>query len=129
MRELLGRRRLVNAILGLATGTIVGGAFLYWHDWHAYGGLGDFLGSAFGLWLTIGAAAALVAFAIGLFGTRPNVQRMLALGARIAEAGEAAAPELGAELQRVQARLKALARTSLGLVAVAAFAMATARAW
>ena len=37
---------------------------LYWHDMQAFGGLGDFLGSDVGLWLTIGALAAIVAVAI-----------------------------------------------------------------
>jgi uncharacterized membrane protein len=55
MQELLGRRKLVNAILGMAGFTIVGGAFLYWHDWQAYGSLGDWVGSRFGLGVTIGA--------------------------------------------------------------------------
>ena len=129
MRELLGRRRLVRAILTMATVTIVGGAFLYWHDAQAAGGLGDWLGSTYGLWLTIGSVAAIAAFSIGLLGTRPNVDRMLALAARIAQAGGDAPEDLIRQLQRIQARLRALARTSLGLIAIAAFAMATARYW
>lgn len=129
MRELLGKRNLVRAILTMATVSIVGGAFLYWHDMQQSGGFGDWIGSSFGAWLTIGSLAALLAFAIGLFGTRPNVGRMLALGARIAQAGAEPPEDLVHQLQRVQARTRALARTSLGLIGIAAFAMATARYW
>jgi uncharacterized membrane protein (DUF2068 family) len=116
-------------MLALATVTIVAGAFLYWHDWQLVGGFGDWIGTSFGRWLTVGSAAAIAAFAIGMFGTRPGVGRMLELGGRVAAAGATPAPELVRDLQRVQLRLKRLARTSLGLVAIAAFAMATARYW
>lgn len=129
MRELLGRRRLVNAILGMAATTIVGGAFLYWHDWQAVGSLGDWLGTSFGTWLTAGAVVAIAAFLIGLFGTRPAVGRVLALGARIAQAGDEPPADLVRELHGLQLRLRRLARTGLGLVAIASFCMATARVW
>jgi hypothetical protein len=129
MRELLARRRLVDRILGLAVTTIVGGAFLYWHDWQVSGGFGDWVESTYGAWLTAGALAAIVAFLIGLLVTRPNVGRLLALGARVAEAGPDAPPELTAELHATQARLRTAARASLALIGVAAFCMATARYW
>ena len=60
MAELLGKRKLVNVILWIATFTIVGGLFLYWHDWHLYGGLGRFLDTGFGIGLTVGAVAAVL---------------------------------------------------------------------
>jgi hypothetical protein len=129
MRELLGRRRLVDGILMIAATTIVGGAFLYWHDWQLTGSFGDWVSSTFGAWLTVGTVAAIAAFLIGLLVTRPTILRMLALGARIAELGGPPPPELGAELAAVQARAKVAARASLALIAVAAFAMATARYW
>src|SRR5713226_5981083 len=75
MGELLGKRRLVDRILGLAAATIVGGLFLYWKDWHLYGSFGNWVGSRLGLGLTIGAISAIVAFLIGLVGTRPGVER------------------------------------------------------
>lgn len=129
MRELLGRRKVATVVLWIAAATIVGGAFLYWHDWHQYASLGDFVSSRFGLALTIGSASAVVAFLIGLFGTRPAIERMLALGAQMAQAGDAAPAELAQELQSVQARARTLAKTNLVFVAIAALAMATARYW
>jgi uncharacterized membrane protein len=129
MRELLARRRMVDGILALASTTIVAGAFLYWHDWQVSGSFGDWIETPYGGWLTIGAVSAIAAFLIGLTVTRPNVKRMLALGARIAEGGGQPTPEQAREMGATQARLKVAARVSLGLVAFAAFAMATARYW
>lgn len=129
MRELLGKRKVVTVILWIAATTIVSGGFLYWHDWQVRGSLGDFVGSANGLGLTLGAASAIVAFLVGLLGTKPTIDRVLALGARIAAAGESPPPELGRELQATQARARALAKTNLTFVTLAALAMATARYW
>jgi uncharacterized membrane protein len=129
MQELLGKRRLVLAILWMAAATIVAGAFLYWHDWQAVGGFGDWVETRFGLGLTIGAIASIMAFLIGLFGTRPGVARLLALGRRAAEGDGPPASELSQEIAGLQLRLRLLARTSLALLAVAVLAMATARYW
>lgn len=127
--ELLGRRKLVDRLLVFAVLTIAGGAVLYWRAWDAAGSFGDWIGSSFGAMLTVGAVAAIAGFLIGLFGTRPSVQRLLALGRQMAHAEGPPAPELAAEMQRLQARLKVLARTTLGLITISVLAMATARYW
>jgi uncharacterized membrane protein len=129
MRELLGARKLIDWVIGLAWITIIAGGFLYWHDWHLYEGLGDFLGTKVGLWLTIGAISALVAVGIGMLATKPAIQRSLALGGQIAQAGEAPPPELVQELAATQARGRMLAKWNLAFIAIAAFAMSTARYW
>jgi uncharacterized membrane protein len=129
MRELLAVRKLIDRVLTLAGITIVAGALLYWEIWHDFGSFGDFIGSAYGLWLTIGAIFALVAIALGAFGTRPTVQRLLALGAQAAQVEGPPPPELQAEMGAVQQRLKVLARTGLALLAVSVLAMATAQYW
>ena len=129
MQELLGRRKLVNAILWIAASTIVGGLFLYWHYWQAFGSLGDWLGTRLGLGLTIGALSAIVAFLIGLLGTKPGVGRLMALARQAAEAGGNPPPEVALEIPKLQARLRVLARTNLAFVAIATLAMATARYW
>jgi uncharacterized membrane protein len=65
IRELLAKRRMVDGILTLASTTILGGAFLYWHDWQLTGTFGDWVESTYGAWLTVGAIAALGAFSSG----------------------------------------------------------------
>jgi hypothetical protein len=129
MRELLVNRRLTTFILWIAGVTIASGGFLYWHYVDLAGGIGAFVETAFGLWLAIGAISALIAFSIGLFLTRPTLARTMAVGAQIAAAGESPPPELGQELQRLQARGRTLAKLNLTFVTIAAFAMATARYW
>jgi hypothetical protein len=95
----------------------------------AYGGLGDFLGKAIGLWLTIGALAAIVAVAIGGALTKPTLERSLAVGAQISQAGDQPPPGLVQELAALQAKGRSLAILNLALVSLAAFAMSTARYW
>jgi hypothetical protein len=129
MGELLGKRGLVNWILGLAGTTIGAGLFLYWHYWQAYGSLGDFVGTGFGLGLTIGAISAIVAFLVGLFGTKPGIDRLMALSRQAVESGGNPPPEVAQEIPVLQARLRVLARTNLAFVAIATLAMSTARYW
>ncbi len=127
--EMVGRRRLVDGILAVAGTTVGAGLFLYWRDWQASGSLGDFVGSGFGLSLTVGAIAAIVAFLFGLFGTKPGIDRLMRLSREAAQAEGPPPPELAARIGALQARLKVLARLSLGLIVLAVLAMATARYW
>jgi len=128
MMELLGRRKLVSWLLSLGGTTVVAGLLLYWRDANGFDGLGAFSSSRFGIALSIGALAAIAAFLIGLFGTRPNARKFLDLASRAAAGGP---PPTGVlqEMASVQARLKLLARVALVLIAVAVVAMATARYW
>jgi hypothetical protein len=64
-----------------------------------------------------------------LFGTRPNVQRLLALGREIASSEGPPAPDLTAKVPPLQDLIKMLARISLGLLGVTVVAMSTARYW
>jgi uncharacterized membrane protein len=127
MTEMLGKRRLVDSLIGLGTATVVGGLFLYWHDWHAFGSFGDWIDSRFGIMITIGSVSAIVALAFGIFGTRPNVLRLLALGRQVAQSGGPPSPETAGQIALIQTRLKVFARVSLGFIAVAALTMALAR--
>jgi hypothetical protein len=129
MRELLGTRHLVDWILRIAGATVVAGGFLYWHDMQAFGGLGDFLGTAFGDAITFGAIASLIAIGIGGAVTKPTIVRALAVGEQIAAVGDQATPELREELAALQAKGSRFAKINLGFVTIAAFAMATARYW
>ena len=123
-------RHLADWILRIAGAAIVAGGFLYWHDMQAFGGLGDFLGSAFGLWLTIGALAAIVAFAIGV---RADQRRRSTARSRSAPRSRRPATSRPRscvqELAALQAKGRSLAKLNLALVTIAAFAMSTARYW
>lgn len=127
MAELLGKRRMIDGIIATALITVTGGLFLYWRDWHDFGSFGDWVGSSFGLTLTLGAIASIVALSIGVLVTRPNAMRLLALGRQVAESGGPPSPEVAAEIGSIQARLRAFARVSLALLLFAVLTMATAR--
>lgn len=127
MGELLGKRRLVDRIIGLGVITVVGGLFLYWHDWHLFPSFGDWLSSRFGGTLTIGMVSALIALGIGGSITRPNARRLLALGAQVAASGAPPTPEVAAEIGAIQHRLKVAARVGLGFLLFAVLAMSVAR--
>ncbi len=129
MSELLGARRLVDRILIMASVTIVAGLILYLRDMNDAGGFGDLVGTNDGVALTIGGVAAIAAFLVGLFGTRPNVRRLLGLGRQIASAEQPLAPELAAQVASLQDLTKMLARISLGLLGITVIAMSTARYW
>jgi hypothetical protein len=127
MGELLGKRRLVDRIIGLGVVTVAAGLFLYWHDWHLFQSFGDWLGSRFGGSLTIGMVSALIALGIGGSITRPNVRRLLALGAQVAASGAPPTPDVTAELATIQRRLKIFSRVALGLLLFAVVTMSVAR--
>jgi uncharacterized membrane protein len=132
MNELLGARKLVDRIIALAAVTILAGLILYLKDMDLAGGFGDWIGTARGVVFTIGGVAAILAVAIGIFGTRPAVQRLLAIGRQVGQAtqgGGAPPPELAAEVAVLQGKLRGFARASFGLLVVAVLAMSTARYW
>jgi len=74
-------------------------------------------------------AGAIAAFLVGLFGTRPAVRRLLALGRQIASSEGPPSPDLTAQVPALQDLTKILARISLGLLGITVIAMATARYW
>lgn len=129
MGQLLGARKIVDRFLLLAAITIVAGLVLYVKLASDAGSLGDFVGSNYGLALTIGMILAIVAASIGMFVTRPNVQVLMALQRQIAESGSSPSQERGAEIARRQGMLKVAGRVALGLLVLAVAAMATASTW
>jgi hypothetical protein len=126
---LVKKRKLAKVIKSLSGITVLAGWILWLRDLDLYGGLGDWLGSTFGLVLTIGAVLATVAFVIGLRGIAPNVEKLVDLGGEIAAGGGPPTAEQGAEMQRTQKALEAASKVDLVLLLLAVTAMATARYW
>ena len=132
MNELLGNRHLIDRLLMLATFTVAGGLFLYWHDAGGFSGVSQFASQKNGAVLTAGALSAITAYLIGLLGTRPKGIRFMALAGQVAQAtqsGGAPPPGVLAEMQATQRALVLLARLNLTFIAIAALAMATWRYW
>ncbi len=129
MMQLLGKRKMADRLLELAGVTIAAGLVLYWIDWHDAASLVDFATHGRGLGITLGALSALTAFFIGLLATRPTANRFLSLAGQVAASGQPPSPEVGQQMQQLQAKLTKLAKVNLAFVTIAVLCMATARYW
>ena len=101
--------------------------FLYWRDWHLFPSFGDWIGSSFGTWLTVGALLALSGLGVAALVTRPTIVRLVALGKQVAESGGTPSSETAAQIGALQHRLVVAERVSFSLVLLAVVAMASAR--
>lgn len=123
--HLVRQRKAVVFFLVVSTLTVVAGGFLYWRD---SGGLDvDWIQTGFGTGLTVGAVAGLVSWFFVVLVLAPTSYRLTALGQRIAAAGGPPSQEQVTVLQALQSRLKTFSLLTVGGLAVAIVAMATAR--
>jgi uncharacterized membrane protein len=129
LHKLVVERRMIKVITSLAVVTVSAGLFVYWHDWQLAGSLADFVGTDFGLALTIGAAFGIAAMIWGSTQVGAKLERLVhyADGAMPAEGPPP--PEVIAELDRRGARLKVDGIVDLVLQLGAVIAMSTARYW
>lgn len=119
----LERRGFTKFILVMAVTGILSGAYLYWR---VSGGLqASWIGSGFGISITIGAVTALAAFALGPIFYIPA-------GKRITEITKGAGPEgpsveQRAELAAIGRRLAEVGKWSMVLLGITVLTMAGAR--
>lgn len=93
--------------------TVLTGIYLLWQlSGHFSGG---FMGSASGILLSTGALFGLIALLIGVHVSRPTVNKLGEIGARVAASGAPPTPEDTAEMARLRARVA----TATRLVAIA----------
>ena len=109
------------ALITIATGV--------WLMWLVSNGFDTpFFSSRWGISLSVGGAAAIVAFVIGVFIMRPATTRMLELGPQMASASsDEERQQLGAEMQTLQARSRAASVWVAWLLLIAVAGMAAAR--
>ena len=125
MAHLAGKKRLVDWVLRAAGLTILAGLLMYWR---VSGGLDtDWIGSAEGIAVTVGALCGIAAFSLGLTVIRPSIMATLAIGKAVAESGGPPSPEQGAQLQALQKRGHAVGQVIVPLLVVAVSGMAAAR--
>jgi hypothetical protein len=129
LTTLVKKRKLPTVIVSLSGTAVLAGWFLWFRNMDLYGGLGDWLGTTFGLVLTIGGVLATIAFVIGLMGISPNVKKLVDLGGQIAAGGGTPTAEQGSEMARTQKALETASKVDLVLLVLAISAMATARYW
>lgn len=125
MAHLVEKKKMPIVVAATAALTIVAGTLLYWRVSDGFDV--DWITSATGLGFTVGAVAAILAFAFGFILIKPAVDRMGAIGRGIATTGSAPTDDQVAELQRLGARLVQVGRVDFVLLTTAVIAMATAR--
>jgi hypothetical protein len=120
------RERRLTQVMIVATVTTVGaGAILYYIRWQQFGAL--WFQSGFGIGMTIGAVAALIAFAMGPTMIGRTIDRISGLGAEIGAAGGPPSAAQAQEMERLGRRMKTLLTVDFALLAVAVVFMAIAR--
>ncbi|MCZ7565610.1 MAG: hypothetical protein M5U08_18985 [Burkholderiales bacterium] len=128
MQRLMGDSRL-PATMGLAAAlTVLSGLALYWSV--SGGASADWVRSGHGLAVTLGGAAGVVAFLVGLLVNKPTAARLVALARQLGGGGTPSADSL-ATVARLQQRLRrgSLHATLLLVVSVAAMASARFLHW
>ncbi len=121
----LQKTRLAQVMPAVALLTILSGA---WMMWTLSGGMHPrFFRSGYGISLSIGAAASIIALIIGVAVMRPAQMRMGELGPRMADATDDERVRLGAEMSRLQTRTARLSQAVAWLLIVAVVTMAAAR--
>ena len=123
----LRRRRFVDVVFIDALFTVVAGWFLYWRDRHTRPSFGEWVGSSFGAWLTVGALLAVSGLGVAAIVARPSIGRLVSLGRQVARSGGPPSTEHAARIGALQLRLVVAERASLSLVLLAVVAMASAR--
>ncbi len=123
------KRRAAKIITWLGMTAVTAGWVLWFLNLRDHGGLGDWVGSSFGLGITIGAVLATTTFFVGAYGVGKNVERLVDLADAIAAAGGPPTPAQQTEMARLQAALEKYGKLDLVLLLLAIGAMSTARYW
>jgi hypothetical protein len=101
------KRKVPKVITGLGFTTVIAGWILWLRDLNDHGSLGDWLGSNFGLVLTIGAVLATIAAFLGAFGVGRNVERLVDMGDTVAASGGPPTPEQQARIEHLGGEIEA----------------------
>lgn len=123
------KRKVSKIIVWLGVITVVAGWTMWFKNMDDFGGLSEWLGTNFGVAITIGAVLATITFFVGYFGVGRNVERMVDLGDKIAASPEPPSAEQQAEMARIGAALERHGKLDLVLLLLAITAMSTARYW
>jgi hypothetical protein len=131
LANIVVKRRVAKVITGAGMMTLFGGALIYWNDYQTLGhsSLSDWVGTPFGLGLTIGAVAAILAAYFGFVGVEKNVERLVEVGGQLAKSEGPPAPDLIEKLQHLQAEVKRHSIIDMILLLIAITTMSTARYW
>jgi uncharacterized membrane protein len=129
LHKLVVEKRVTQVITSIAIVTVSAGLFVYWHDWQLAGSLADFVGTDFGLALSIGAVFGIAAAIWGSTKVGAKIEQMVRYADGAMPAEGPPPPEVIAELDRHGAQLKTNSIIDLALQVGAVIMMSTARYW
>ena len=129
LHAVVKKRKVAKAITGLSTVTVLAGWVMWFRNLDQFGSIGDWLGTNFGLVLTVGGVIATVAAIEGSLGVGRNVERLVDLSDEVAASGGPPSPEQQSQIQRIGAEIEKFGKIDLVLLLLAVAAMATARYW
>jgi uncharacterized membrane protein len=124
MMHLAQKKRLPDIVLGAAGITILAGLLMYWRASDGFNP--DWIGSTYGIAITVGALAAIVAVALGGSIVRPSMIAAAAIGREVAASGGPPSPEQAAQIQAHQDRVRTTGKVIIPLLVFATAAMASA---
>lgn len=124
MHHMIARRRVAKVILAVSTLNVAAGVILYWR---ISSGLDPSWMFGTGIGFTVGAAAAIIAWLVGLLGISRNVERLDALGSAMASAGRPPTPDELARFGAVSHTLHRLGQVDVTLLSIAVIGMAVGR--
>ena len=121
----LNQRRMSMALMGAAIVNVSTGIWLMFVM--SGGAMGPYMRSSMGRTFAIGGGLAIVAMIIGMAMAPPAVRRLGQIAAAAAKRGGPPTPEEGAEIERLQGRMRVSTTLVATLLTLAVSAMAVAR--
>lgn len=121
----LNKRKYFHYILGSAALTILSGLDLVRRDSGNFSS--GWFKSSFGMGISTGMVAAIIAFLIGAFAIQPAMKRLGGLGAQMMQAAPEARPAFMTQIEAARARLIAFGMVATIFIVIAVVAMAAAR--
>lgn len=122
----LRKRRYFENMIGAAVVTVLSGFVLVWID--SAGFQPAWFGTHFGMGISTGMLAAILALGFGVFASKPAMDEMFSLGPRMAQAaGEEARAVIATRMAAARGRLVKFGALSMSLLLIAVLAMAIAR--
>jgi hypothetical protein len=129
MSTLVRKRRLSVVIGGLAVITLVAGWSMWLRGVMEVGSVERYVGSTFGLVLTMGGVLATAAAAIGIPGVARKTERLVDIGDEVRASGGPPTEDQRSEMASLGAAVRRNGLIVLTLLILSVGAMATARYW
>ena len=129
MIEMFKARRAARFVTTVALITVIAGWWMWFVDMGRYGGLGEWIGSSFGLALTVGGVLATIAAYFGITGVGNNVETLVHIADEVRASGGPPTEEQASRMQHLSREIASHGRIDIALVLLAVVAMATARYW